>query len=358
MQEVDYKTVVPLDLSKVPFKYLEIEPKETFCGIYAYYCTGNSKFYIGSTKNFIKTKFQRGRKEAHLKELKAKRHHSPTLRYAFNKYGIDNFFWFKLEECSEENLFSVENNYLQRYKPFQSDIGFNINDKAGGGTPEHLLPSYKFVNFDGKIFEGRNLTRFARENSCHARFLRELRDGKRIFYKNFISYDNVCDLEKIKLEASNVGYFKLISPEGVIIEGTDRESFCNKHNFKRQYLIDLITGKADTLHGWRKFIEGKHPNRTLTTDELKGLDEEVEVKRLKNSKEWEFIFNGKLVKIYNLNKFCKENGLGHNLMINANRGLRDTPYKGYSSPDPEISKKQWDTYNKRRCNKRYESVSS
>lgn len=74
----------------------------TKCGIYKIENVVNNKYYIGSSKNIDK------RWTAH-KRAKDK---SSYLHHAIKKHGIADFHFEMLEECGEEELLKIEQEYL------------------------------------------------------------------------------------------------------------------------------------------------------------------------------------------------------------------------------------------------------
>lgn len=98
---------------------------EDFSQVCCIYCITNlinNKIYIGSTINL------RNRMYAHFNSLKANRHYNNYLQYAFNKYGIENFVVNILEECEcdQEIITLKEQHYIDIYKSYDSNIGYNL----------------------------------------------------------------------------------------------------------------------------------------------------------------------------------------------------------------------------------------
>lgn len=81
-------------------------------GIYKITCSGNNKFYIGSTKCFRK------RFKEHRNDLRHNRHHSPYLQNSYNRYGLDSFI-FEIIEVIEDLtvLLKQEYSYINNLKP-------------------------------------------------------------------------------------------------------------------------------------------------------------------------------------------------------------------------------------------------
>lgn len=94
-------------------------------GIYQITCWTNNKIYIGSAKDFEK------RWVIHRSDLKLNRHGSITLQRAWNKHGKENFTFHILEYCDKENLIEREQFWLDKLKPFDPNIGYNILAIAG-----------------------------------------------------------------------------------------------------------------------------------------------------------------------------------------------------------------------------------
>ena len=76
------------------------------CGIYQIRNKVNGKIYIGSSKN-IEHRWrghQKGKTNSHLAASQ-------------NKYGLDNFEYTVLEECSKDTLLQREQYYLDKFHP-------------------------------------------------------------------------------------------------------------------------------------------------------------------------------------------------------------------------------------------------
>lgn len=90
----------------------------------------NGKFYIGSTNDIKK------RWNDHLYCLNKNIHHSKHLQHAWSKYGEEAFEFEVLEEFEVEDSqeqFDREQIYLDLFKPWDSNIGYNISKKAEHG---------------------------------------------------------------------------------------------------------------------------------------------------------------------------------------------------------------------------------
>jgi len=92
----------------------------------------NGKYYIGSTNDFNK------RKSSHLSKLYKGKHNNIYLQRAWDKYGLENFEFIILKIVTRKNQFKVEQQYLNKLKPF-NDNGYNIAREAIGGFNVSIL---------------------------------------------------------------------------------------------------------------------------------------------------------------------------------------------------------------------------
>lgn len=92
-------------------------------GIYCITNTTNNKVYVGSTVNLHR------RCVAHLRLLRANKHHSPKLQAAWNKYGELNFTFKVLVECEKENLILLEQSFMDKFD--SATNGYNVCMIAG-----------------------------------------------------------------------------------------------------------------------------------------------------------------------------------------------------------------------------------
>lgn len=92
-------------------------------GIYKISNKIDGRYYIGSSKNIEK------RWKTHKSHLKNKKHCNIFLQRAYNKYGISNFELTILLECSKDDLFKIEQDYLNHL----DDNAYNLAKQAKGG---------------------------------------------------------------------------------------------------------------------------------------------------------------------------------------------------------------------------------
>lgn len=90
------------------------------CGIYVVLNTLNNMFYVGSsTRCWTRWVEHRG-------ALKKQKHRNAHLQNAWNKYGEENFTFLLIENTSNENACVREQFYLDTYKSFKREIGYNL----------------------------------------------------------------------------------------------------------------------------------------------------------------------------------------------------------------------------------------
>ena len=112
-------------------------------GVYRIVNNINGKLYIGSTGS--KGGFKK-RWSYHLTDLRQNKHHSRHLQKAWNKYGEKSFVFEileKIEDFTKEILLIREQHYLDLYKSYDVNLGYNICKIAGSSlgvkkTPEQI----------------------------------------------------------------------------------------------------------------------------------------------------------------------------------------------------------------------------
>ena len=125
-------------------------------GIYKIVNKVNSKYYLGSSKDF------HVRKLRHFNELRKGNHHNIYLQRAFNKYGEENFEFVILEEC--ENTLEREQELLNS---LNLKLCYNVSLSASGGdliknhpNREEIIKKTTLILLNGpkrtKSFAGEN----------------------------------------------------------------------------------------------------------------------------------------------------------------------------------------------------------
>ncbi|MDD4156596.1 MAG: GIY-YIG nuclease family protein [Candidatus Cloacimonetes bacterium] len=94
--------------------------KEKIIGVYQIINLINDKTYIGSSID-VKNRWRE-----HKTDLEKNRHHSIYLQRSWNKYGKANFVFSMLEECDRNELLDREQYYLDKFKSYKKENGYNI----------------------------------------------------------------------------------------------------------------------------------------------------------------------------------------------------------------------------------------
>lgn len=90
-------------------------------GIYKITNKINNKIYIGQSVN-IKSRWADHKKNAFNANYKE---YNKYLYRAFRKYGLENFTFEIIEECSREELNDRENYYILYYHSNEEEYGYN-----------------------------------------------------------------------------------------------------------------------------------------------------------------------------------------------------------------------------------------
>lgn len=102
--------------------------KEVICGIYKITNQIDGKVYIGQSVNI-----QRRWKEHKINyKVSHDKQHNIYLYNAIKKYGLENFNFEIIEQCSPEELDDREIYWIKYYESFNKEKGYNLT-RGGGG---------------------------------------------------------------------------------------------------------------------------------------------------------------------------------------------------------------------------------
>jgi len=110
------------------------------------YCIRNTvtdKVYVGSATNGLSS-----RKYLHRRLLKENRHHSLHLQRAWDKYGEVVFTWTVLEKVKVRDktfLLSREQYWMDEFKSYEIEHGYNINPTAGSNAGAEFYKTESFL---------------------------------------------------------------------------------------------------------------------------------------------------------------------------------------------------------------------
>ena len=94
-------------------------------GIYKITNLVNNKFYIGSSSYNVYNRIN-----VHKRLLKQNKHENSYLQKSYNKHGLNNFNFEIVELCEPLLCLEREQYYLDFFKCYNRDIGYNINKKS------------------------------------------------------------------------------------------------------------------------------------------------------------------------------------------------------------------------------------
>lgn len=123
-------------------------------GIYLIINTVNDKIYVGSAADILK------RWTWHRRRLEIGKHHNQLLQRSYNKHG-DVFHYCIVEECLIDNLFEIEQLWLDRTDCCNPEHGYNIYKTAGSPRGRKHTDEWKINN--GNKSRGRKLSEETKE---------------------------------------------------------------------------------------------------------------------------------------------------------------------------------------------------
>lgn len=151
-------------------------------GIYKITNKINGKCYIGQSVN-IKERWRKHRTVA--KRNSGKDCHKP-LYCAIRKYGVENFSFEILEECSKEELNDKEIYWIAYYNSCNSDNGYNLT-KGGGNTGEGCkkLTEQQVQEIRQKILNGQSQTSIAKEYGVSQVVISYINSGVEYYHEDW-----------------------------------------------------------------------------------------------------------------------------------------------------------------------------
>jgi group I intron endonuclease len=127
-------------------------------GIYMIKNKINNKIYIGSSINI------NNRWNQHKSSLLRGVHKSRYFQNSYNKHGIENFEFSVMEIIDNQSQLLIrEQYYLNLYKPYERDNGYNI-DKSAEHSRLGMKHTKETKEKISKIFKGRKLSENHRKN--------------------------------------------------------------------------------------------------------------------------------------------------------------------------------------------------
>ena len=193
-------------------------------GIYKIINKINGKYYVGSSKDIINSRWS-----YHRKCLRGKYHKNDYLQKAWNKYGESNFDFIIVEEVYKEKLLLVEQKYLDIAKTEQ-DKCYNLNFNARGGD----ISEYSRTKIGDKN-RGKNCFSYGEKLS------NEIRQKMSIARKKFIGEKHPCYKQTI--------YSFLNKKTNEKFSGTSY-NFRIQYNLSQPGISALTRKRQNTFNNW------------------------------------------------------------------------------------------------------------
>jgi group I intron endonuclease len=192
-------------------------------GVYRIYCFKNKKSYIGSSTNV------NSRINSHKSLLRRGKHHSMPLQMAYNKYGVDSFYFYIIDYCCVDKILDVEKHYIDFYKSV-APLGFNIeeNPKINNHTEDVRLKMSKNRLGENNSFYGK------RHSDETKKKISESRTGK---HKVTESYREKLRRSSARKKLSNCQVVEILNSK------LDAKELSKLYGVSRNYIYDLKNGK-------------------------------------------------------------------------------------------------------------------
>lgn len=161
--------------------------------IYAIVNLKTGKKYIGSSTNFSRRKYK------HIRTLRKNIHHSQRLQNSWNKHGEEAFRFVILEKITDNrDIKQVEQVYLDTYRPFDKDKGYNMSSDSVAPTRGKGRTLYQF-SMNGEFINKYNSSLEAGEdNNCDPSSILKCAKGKYRYYRGYIwSFDEILPGERV-----------------------------------------------------------------------------------------------------------------------------------------------------------------
>ena len=249
-------------------------------GIYQIRCTSNDKIYIGSAVDM------HDRCQHHRRSLRRGNHINAHLQAAWHKYGEENFEFCVLEMTVPVDLIVLEQDWLDRTKSFDREIGFNIYSSAYSPGDANAKIWEGFIDPDGNEITIKNLYDFCKQNNLDFPSMHRLAKGesKLKSYKGWSHRNSPRQRDYIKT------YNGFIDPNGEPVGPiTNLAAFCRKNNLDPPHMVAVAKGKLYSHKGWTYQNDRKNLGVKTYTGYVAP--------------------NGDQLIITNLQAFCRENNL-------------------------------------------------
>lgn len=202
-------------------------------GIYLIKNIITKKVYVGCSLNI------KDRWKSHRVSLKRKKHHSIHLQRAWNKYGENCFIFGVLEFCEKEDLQKMEQYYLDFYKSYENNKGYNILKFS-----DNVLATSELFKNKPKTKEHNLKNSEAHKGNKNGMFGKVFTDEEKL-EKSIIAKKNFKNNPMYK-------EVKFKAPCGTTFIINNQSVFSKKLNIHPSALTDVTKGRSKTAKGWSK----------------------------------------------------------------------------------------------------------
>lgn len=210
-------------------------------GIYLIRCTANNKIYIGSTSNLRK------RQHDHFADMARNAHSNKHMQSAWNKYGSDTFTFEVLEYVMPWSRIDREQYWLDKLKPYDHSIGFNVAIRAQGDklSPEHRA-SISRSNMGHPVSEE------VREKLRKFRTGRKATPQERVFLIEIATGHRMPQTSRDKeSQRRSTQLWKVVSPNGDEFLIYNLKKFCRDNSLHSGHMFQVAKGNKKHYRGWK-----------------------------------------------------------------------------------------------------------
>lgn len=196
----------------------------------------NNNVYLGSTNNLMY------RRNYHLNHLRKGNHTNRHLQAAWNKYGEKNFELDIITFCNPEELFIVEQKFLDEWNPEYNISKYaQVPTKRGDKlSPEHIKKIS--VSNTGKV----RTEESKRKQSQSRMGITYSDETKKLWSRQRMGHERTA-----KLHAG------LVSPDGKVFKDIfNMAKFCRENKLQRSKISDLELGRTPSHKGWTLLKDG------------------------------------------------------------------------------------------------------
>lgn len=205
-------------------------------GIYRIENTKTRKVYVGQAGNLRKRYYD------HTSALKRNSHDNKYLQNAWNKYNEDDFVFSVLEECSEQLLANREQYWMDYYRCYDRQYGYNLNPSS---TENPMLRRTHTPQAKAKISAAAKGRKMSKSNfDALIKANKGVAKPPKNLAKKKSRKVNTSKARNIKYE------YHIFKPDGEHIMLTNLQEFCDINRCSLTHLRGLIF-KGKFYKGWQ-----------------------------------------------------------------------------------------------------------